>query len=48
MAFESVERKRKTHCVHGHAYNKANTITLASGVRVCRACKTANYIRYRD
>ena len=35
----------KTHCAHGHPYNKDNTILVqrkGNAKRVCRACKNAS------
>jgi hypothetical protein len=29
----------RTHCVHGHEYNKRNTYTRKSGIRVCLECQ---------
>lgn len=29
---------RKTHCAHGHAYNRANTRLTRQGWRVCKTC----------
>jgi hypothetical protein len=34
---------RKTHCVHGHAFTKANTYVTVRGFRHCRACGSAWY-----
>lgn len=30
--------KAKTHCSHGHAYNKENTYIGSDGSRTCRTC----------
>lgn len=30
---------RKTHCVHGHPFDEANTYRNSTGGRECRACK---------
>lgn len=35
------ERKARTHCPHGHAYDVANTYVDRLGCRHCRACKAA-------
>jgi len=39
---------RKTHCVHGHALDEANTYRSPTTprVRVCRACRSAREVRY--
>ena len=36
---------RKTHCLNGHAFDKANT-HIKSGMRVCRACERDRMRRY--
>lgn len=33
---------RKTHCIHGHPFDDANTIHTNKGTRRCRTCKNAN------
>jgi hypothetical protein len=33
---------RKTHCLHGHAFDEANTYTDKSGRRQCRTCRRRN------
>lgn len=33
---------RKTHCVHGHAFSKSNTIIEADRSRRCRICRNLN------
>jgi hypothetical protein len=41
-------KRRKTHCVHGHAFTEANTyVHPATGVRRCRACDRVNESRRR-
>lgn len=35
----SAQNARKTHCVHGHPFDEANTHLLKDGKRVCRACR---------
>ncbi len=35
-------RKAQTHCVHGHAFDEANTITAPNGTRHCRECRRAH------
>lgn len=30
--------KRKTHCIHGHFFNKENTLLEGNGYRRCKAC----------
>lgn len=41
-------RLPKTHCVHGHAYDLANTIWNHRGRRECRTCRDARNIRALD
>lgn len=36
---------RKTHCIHGHPFDEANTYIVPKGGRKCRACDIANYHR---
>lgn len=47
----SAVNARKTHCVHGHAFDDANTRVIrradGSGFRVCRACVRAAVARYK-
>lgn len=31
--------KRKTHCIHGHPFDEANTMWSRAGARICRACR---------
>lgn len=42
----------KTHCVHGHLYDEANTVRSGKGRRVCRECRRlglqALRLRMRD
>ncbi len=35
----SARNGRRTHCVNGHAFTKANTLVRPDGRRACRACK---------
>lgn len=37
------ENARKTYCVHGHPFNKANTILRSGGRRGCRTCKNTDW-----
>lgn len=37
--------KLKTHCKHGHAYDKENTVIMRHGARGCKTCRKANSIR---
>lgn len=45
------QNKNKTHCKHGHEYNKSNTYIIDRGngkmQRNCRICKKNNDLRYR-
>jgi hypothetical protein len=34
----AVRNAMKTHCVHGHAFDAANTVISADGWRRCRQC----------
>lgn len=47
-----VPAKRKTHCLNGHRYSKANTRVDKRGSRVCRICcsrrNRAATIKYRE
>ena len=38
-------RRPKTHCVNGHAFDAANTYVNPKGHRICRACKRARWHR---
>lgn len=42
-----VWNRSKTHCPRGHPYSGKNLITVKDG-RVCKACRTAHYARYRE
>lgn len=37
----------KTHCPHGHPYNKVNTMLTKEGFRNCRICCKLSKIKYR-
>lgn len=37
---------RKTHCIHGHPFDEANTYRPKSGGRQCRACNRERQARY--
>jgi len=40
---------RKTHCIHGHQFNKANTyVSLDGKSRTCRICRTATKNRWKQ
>jgi HNH endonuclease len=41
------ENARKTHCVHGHPFDPANTYVASDGHRSCRTCQAAAERRYR-
>lgn len=43
----SAENHAKTHCVHGHPFDEANTHWSPDGRRVCRACKRETMRRLR-
>jgi hypothetical protein len=45
-SFAAVNAK-KTHCLRGHALDKANTYINPAGARVCRECKRARQRRYK-
>ncbi|MGY5129225.1 HNH endonuclease signature motif containing protein [Streptomyces nigrescens] len=32
-------RARQTHCIHGHAFDAANTYVAPNGTRKCRTCR---------
>lgn len=38
---------RKTHCIHGHALDEANTRITPEGHRACRACGRESARRHR-
>jgi len=40
-------RFRQTHCVHGHAFDAANTYIDKKGQRHCRRCNRERQKRYR-
>ena len=37
---------RKTHCLHGHPFDEANTLVTPDGRRQCRACGRASSAAY--
>lgn len=37
----------KTHCIHGHAFDAANTYHGPNGSRTCRRCQDARRRKYR-
>jgi hypothetical protein len=37
---------RKTHCIHGHAFNEENTYVWSDGSRHCKACKSERARQY--
>jgi hypothetical protein len=44
----SHQNSLKTHCPAGHAYDEANTLVRANGIRECRACGREETRRYRS
>lgn len=38
---------RKTHCIHGHEFNKINTRITLEGFRACKTCLSINSRVYR-
>jgi len=40
-------KRTKTHCIHGHAYDAANTYVDGQGYSHCRACDKARTAKYR-
>lgn len=40
-------RGTKTHCLHGHAFDAANTYVDGQGYSHCRACDQARTAKYR-
>lgn len=40
-------KARQTHCVHGHQFDAANTLTLHDGTRRCRPCSRRRKAAYR-
>lgn len=43
----SARNARKTHCIHGHPFDEANTIHRKGGRRECRICNYAGKRRLR-
>lgn len=41
-----IVRTPKTHCVHGHPYDEANTYVDRRGHRTCRECKRRQHREY--
>ncbi len=37
----------KTHCIHGHPLDEANTYIYGAGKRQCRQCQLRNHAAYR-
>jgi hypothetical protein len=44
----AAKNRLKTHCPHGHPYDKANTQVTPHGGRACRACNRAAQQRFRE
>lgn len=42
------ENAAKTHCIHGHPFDEANTIHRPGGRRGCRACMNEAQRRYQQ
>jgi hypothetical protein len=41
-----IVRTPKTHCIHGHPYDEANTYVDTRGHRTCRTCKRRQHRDY--
>jgi formamidopyrimidine-DNA glycosylase len=37
----TAQRKRQTHCIHGHPFDEENTVYVRKG-RACRICTRRN------
>ena len=44
---QAVRESSKTHCPHGHPYNKVNTYFPPEGGRVCRTCRKEQVTRFK-
>lgn len=44
-----MQGQKKTHCIHGHEYNKENTVLLKCGPtrRACKECHRLSYYKYK-
>ncbi len=42
------QHAKQTHCVHGHAFDEANTYWRRDGSRDCRACRRERKERWQD
>jgi len=41
LAHGTHHEANKTHCIHGHPFDKANTYVTSRGKRICRECQRA-------
>jgi hypothetical protein len=44
----AVKNRLKSHCLHGHPYDEANTRVTSHGGRACRACNREAQQRFRE
>lgn len=42
------EKKRASHCIHGHEFTAENTVIKTNGTRQCRECRRAHDRGRRD
>ncbi len=42
------KNKEKTHCLRGHAFTEKNTWIDKKGRRICRPCRSARTIAWRN
>jgi len=48
LPHRSRQYRRKPFCIHGHPSTPENTYTDRKGVRHCRACHKAAWLRYKE
>ena len=48
MQHSQEEKKSKTHCPHGHAYEGANLYVAPNGTRKCKTCRKARFQAGRE